>query len=328
MKLGTILHNGQPAIVARLDDKHAVRLAPLLQASGPMAPATMNDVIAGGETLRGQIASVLAQISVTDENVVETENAVWLPPQPAPSKIIGVAFNNVGIRKSAHVDPGVPNFFLKAPSSLIGHNEAIVIREEYGETIPELELAGVVGQRLKNATPEEALAAMFGYSIINDITSHGLKFGKDSIATTREADLIRPHHLNWRHRHGPDDNDVYFVYHARSKATDTFGPMGPWITTADEVPAPDNLDMTGFLDGEVFARDNTASYTYKVGEVVAEASRYFTLEPGDIFCFGTSAKGVGRFTNGHRDVNLHQITGVLGVEIKGLGRLDNPVRHE
>nr|WP_246573967.1 fumarylacetoacetate hydrolase family protein [Chelatococcus asaccharovorans] len=234
----------------------------------------------------------------------------------------------MGIRKAAHRDPGVPNFFLKAPSCLTGHNKPVIIEEHYGETIPELELAAVIGRRARKISVEEARSAIFGYTIVNDVTSHGLKFGLDSIATTREPDLIRPHHLGWRNRHGDDDRDVYFVYHTRSKASDTFGPMGPWLTTADEVADPNNLTVKGWLDGEPFAVDSTASYRFKVEEVVAEASAYFTLEPGDVICFGTSAKGVGKFPNGHRSVNMHKLTGVMDVEIDGLGRLSNPIVHD
>nr|WP_246413804.1 fumarylacetoacetate hydrolase family protein [Martelella radicis] len=233
----------------------------------------------------------------------------------------------MGIRKSAHRDPGVPNFFLKAPSCLTGHNKPIIMEDYYGETIPELELAAVISKRCSKISVEEAKNAIFGFTIINDVTSHGMKFGMDSIATTREPDLLRPHHLAWRNRHGEDDRDVYFVYHTRSKASDTFGPMGPFITTADEVSNPDALEVKGWFDGEPFAVDSTASYRFKVAEVIAEASRFFTLEPGDVFCFGTSAKGVGNFPNGHRSVNMHKLSGKIDIEIEGLGRLSNPVVH-
>ena len=325
MKFGTINHAGRQALVIRQDNA-AVLLSELYQSAGlGPAPATMNALIEGGEVELARARQALEHGKGTplDEATLD-----WQPPQTRPSKIIGVAFNNMGIRKSAHRDPGVPNFFLKAPSCLTGHNKPIIIEEHFGDTIPELELAAVIGRRCRKISAEEARGAIFGYTITNDVTSHGLKFGLDSIATTREPDLIRPHHLAWRKRHGDDDRDVYFVYHARSKATDTFGPMGPWLTTADEVADPNNLEVKGWFDGEPFAVDSTASYRFKIEEVVAEASRYFTLEPGDVICFGTSAKGVGKFPNGHRSVNMHKLAGVIDIEIEGLGRLSNPVVHD
>ena len=325
MKFGTINHNGKQALVAR-QEADAVLLSQLYETAGlGQAPATMNELVEGGEAelARARQAIEKGRATALDEATLD-----WMAPQTRPTKIIGVAFNNMGIRKAAHRDPGVPNFFLKAPSSLTGHNKPIIMEEHFGETIPELELAAVIGRRCRKITTEEAAGAIFGYTIVNDVTSHGLKFGLDSIATTREPDLIRPHHLAWRNSHGDDDRDVYFVYHTRSKATDTFGPMGPWLTTADEVADPNNLAVEGWFDGEPFAVDSTASYRFKVEEVVAEASRYFTLEPGDVICFGTSAKGVGKFPNGHRSVNMHKLTGVIDIEIEGLGRLSNPVVHD
>ena len=325
MKLGTIIRNSSPVLVAKMGDD-AVLLSELYQSAGlGTPPQTMLEIIEGGAEERLRLDRAIAAGTGTPMN---PEALDWLPPQPRPSKILGVAFNNMGIRKAAHVDPGVPNFFLKAPSCLTGHNKPVIMQEQYGETIPELELAAVIGKRCSRIDVSEARDAVFGYTIINDITSHGMKFGMDSIATTREPELLRPHHMAWRHPHGEDDRDVYFVYHTRSKASDTFGPMGPWLTTADEVADPNDLEVKGWFDGEPFAVDTTASYRFKVEEVIAEASRYFTLEPGDVFCFGTSAKGVGRFPNGHRSVNLHQLSGKLDIEIEGLGTLSNPIVHE
>ena len=324
MKLGTINHQGRPALVAMKDDG-VVLLSELYGSAGlGTPPATMNDLIEGGEA---ELSKARQAVERGNATPLDEAGIDWLPPQTRPSKVLGVAFNNMGIRKSAHKDPGVPNFFLKAPSCLTGHGKPVIMEEHYGETIPELELAAVLGKRCKNVSVEEARDAVFGYTITNDVTSHGLKFGLDSIATTREPDLIRPHHLAWRNSHGEDDRDVYFVYHTRSKATDTFGPIGPWLTTADEVADPNALEVKGWFDGEPFAVDSTSSYRFKVEEVIAEASRYFTLEPGDVICFGTSAKGVGKFPNGHRSVNMHKLSGVIDIEIEGLGRLSNPVVH-
>lgn len=326
MRLGTVLIDSKPTLIAAVDEARAVTLADAcsLAGLGP-APYSMNTLIEGGPDLLAGIRQAVADAPARGAALLETGTLDWLPPQPRPSKVLGVAFNNMGIRKSAHFDPGVPNFFLKAPSCLTGHGKPVVIHEHYGETIPELELAVIIGKRCSAIPPQDAMSAVFGYTIINDITSHGLKFGLDSIATTREGDLLRPHHLAWRNQHGPEDRDVYFVYHTRSKASDTFGPVGPWITTADQIADPNALEVRGWIDGAPFAVDNTASYRFTVQQVIAEASRYFTLEPGDIICMGTSARGVGDYPNGHRDINLHARDGTMEVEIEGLGRLANPI---
>lgn len=326
LKFATIAVDGNSVLIAKVDDDHAVALASAYAAAGlGNAPENLNALIAAGRPELARARTAVEKAGASGAGLLPLASVDWLPPQPQPSKVLGVAFNNMGIRKAAYRDPGVPNFFLKAPSCLTGHGKPIVIEEHYGDTIPELELAGVIGRRCRNITVEEARDAVFGYTIVNDVTSHGMKFGLDSIATVREPELFRPHHLDWRQSHGEDDRNIYFVYHTRSKATDTFGPMGPWITTSDEVEDPNALSVRGWLDGELFAEDNTGNYRFRIEEVIAEASRYFTLEAGDVICFGTSAKGAGRFKNGHRSVNMHALDGMLEIEIDGLGRLANPI---
>lgn len=328
MKLGTALIDGADTLIAALDADQAVTLASAYAAAGlGTAPANLNALVESGseelERARGAVDGACANGAET----ILIASIDFRPPQPRPSKFLGVAMNNRGIRKEAHKSPTVPNYFLKAPSCLTGHNHPIVMKEHYGETIPELELAAVIGKRAKDVPVEDARDYIFGYTIANDITSHGIKFGYDSIATTRAPELTRPHHFAWRNRHGEDDNDIYFVYHTRSKAADTFGPMGPWITTADEIENPNNLNVRGYFDGEPFAEDNTSNYMFTVEQVIADASHWFTLEPGDIIIFGTTAKGVGRYPHGHRQINMHTMSGVIECEIDGLGRLANRVVH-
>ena len=260
--------------------------------------------------------------------VIDLTAADWLPPQPDPRKILGVAFNNKGIRNDVHVDPGVPNFFLKSASCLIGHRQSVIIRPYFGNTIPEPELCVIIGKQAKDVTPENALEHVFGYSIIDDITSHGMKFSMDSVATTRAPELMRPEYLAWRRPRSEDDTDLFFVYHTRSKNCDTFGPMGPWITTRDEVGDPGNMRLRAWCDGELFSDDTTARYTFSVAELITEASKFFTLEPGDIISCGTAAKGTEKFKHAHRSVLLQERECRIDIELEGLGTLTHFVRHE
>ena len=328
MQFGTILIEDRPELVVRVDEAHLVVLRDAYRACAMEgAPATFQALVEAGPDELRRVSEALAGLASAGVPLLEIDSADWLPPQRHPTKIFGVAFNNVGIRKAAHVDPGVPNFFLKAPSSLIGHRKSVVVKRHYGHTMPEPELCVILGRRARNVDETAALDYVFGYSVMDDVTSHGMKFGMDSIATTREPDLLQPEHLSWRRLHGPDDRDVYFVYHARSKATDTFGPMGPWITTADEIPDPNTLRVDGYVDGEQFSSDTTASYTYSVQQLVAEASRYFTLEPGDIISCGTSAKGMGNYPRAHRNINFQERECEIEIEIERLGRLSHRVVH-
>lgn len=192
---------------------------------------------------------------------------------------------------------------------------------------PNPKICAIIGRRARNLTEAQALDHVFGWTIVNDVTSHGLKFGKDSIAVTYAPDLAHPEFYQWRNPHGPGDRDVFYVYHTRSKGTDTFGPAGPWVTQAADVANPNALAVVADLDGEVFARDNTSNYRFRVETCIAEASRYFTLEPGDMISFGTTGKGEGRFPRGHKSLLMNQVTGRVGIEVEGLGRLENDVRH-
>ena len=164
--------------------------------------------------------------------------------------------------------------------------------------------------------------------IHNDVTSHGLKFQKDSIAVTYDKDMARPEFYTWRNLNGPDDTDAFYVYHTRSKGTDTFGPMGPWLTTSDEVPDPNNLNVVGYLDNEIFTEDHTSNYRFSVEKCISEASKYFTLEAGDLISFGTTGKGAGRFPRGHKSLLLGEETGSIHISIDNLGTLSNPIKHQ
>ena len=328
MKFGSISVDGRETVIVQAGEHGAMPLDALYSNAGlGDAPASIHALIAGGEAELSRVRRATSDISRLRSQWLDTSALDWLPIQPHAGKVLGVAFNNRALMLTAHRDPGVPNFFLKPPSSLLGHNKPIEVRDYYGATIPECELAAVIGQRARDVTPADALDHVFGYTIMNDVTSHEMKFGMDSVAVTRPAEIWSPYMSAWRNSHGEDDRDLYFVYHARSKGADTFGPCGPWLTTADEVRDPNALDIRAWIDGELFAVDRTSSYRFTIQEVIAEASRFFTLEPGDLFSFGTTAKGVGRYPHAHRNVDISKRTGIIEIEIDGLGRLANPVIH-
>lgn len=327
MKIGTIRLDGSSQLVVQVAPGRSALVRDMYALAGKAdPPSSFRDLV---ERASRQLASIVAVTAASPNlNLLDEERLDWQPPQARPSKIIGVAFNNAGIRKAAHVDPGVPNFFLKAPSSLVGYGKPVIIKKQYGHTMPEPELVVVIGKAGKDIPVEQAFDYVFGFSVTDDVTSHGMKFGMDSIATTREPELLLPEHLAWRHRRGEEDRDVYFVYHARSKSTDTFGPMAAYITTRDEIGDPNDLRVDGWIDGEPFSSDTTGTYTYSVQEIVAEASRYFTLAPGDLINCGTSAKGIGNFPKAHRNINFHDRECQIEIEIEGLGSVRHPVIHD
>jgi 2-keto-4-pentenoate hydratase/2-oxohepta-3-ene-1,7-dioic acid hydratase in catechol pathway len=277
------------------------------------------------------IARLRERVTVGDG--IASADVVWLPPVRRPSKILGVAINNLIGQRVAHRPFANPAFFLKPPSSLVGHGQPVVVHESYGVTHPEPELAVVIGRRAKEVSESDALEYVYGYTIINDITSPGLK-AEDSIELIAPAGSSGGAYgklLDWRSNRDADHaRSTYLTYHARSKGTDTFGPIGPWIVTRDEVPDPNVLTVASF-DGDtpVFV-DSTSNLMFPVQRVIAHASEHMTLLPGDIIHCGTSMQAADHSPyRGITDWDLRRVDNrPMRIDIGGIGSLSNPVRWD
>ena len=195
MKLGTINELGTSHVIVKVDDKFACKLNDLEKAIGHKQSNNLIEFIRSAKNK--ELFSKL-QKNINNVRKINIKDLDWLPPIANPSKILGVAFNNKELMKKAHKDPGVPNFFLKPPSALVGHNKPIIVDPEWGAVIPEPEICAVISRKAKHITTEDALNYIFGFLIHNDVTSHGLKFQKDSIAITYDKDLARPEFYTWR----------------------------------------------------------------------------------------------------------------------------------
>jgi 2-keto-4-pentenoate hydratase/2-oxohepta-3-ene-1,7-dioic acid hydratase in catechol pathway len=181
---------------------------------------------------------------------------------------------------------------------------------------PEPELAVVIGRGGTDIAAEDALTHVFGYTVINDLTS----------PTMRDEDTF-----HYRAIHpDPDSADgIRYVeswvsYPARYKGSDTFGPLGPWVTTRDEIPDAHALRITCSHDGTLVTDDNTANLRFSVSEVISFASGYLTLEVGDVIAMGTALKRSAR-GGAVQNVDLARLGGVIEVSIEGIGTLSNPV---
>lgn len=315
MKLATYLHNGKatPGVVT---EQGVVPLAAVWP--GDDCPRDMIELIERWD------AASLSSAPDTDAEPIADLDAQqrWLPPVPRPSKLMGVAANNRALFELASFAPDHPPIFAYPPSALTGHNTAVELREEFGLTHPEPELGVVIGRRAKRVPVDSALQHVFGYTVVDDITSPTLKSGDtyvfpaaaaSALGTAGQGDASAAP-LGFEH------GDMQLTYHARSKGTDTFAPCGPWIVTADEVPNPDGLAVTLTIDGELCMEDNTGNLMFTVAQVVSFASEYFTLEPGDIIHMGTAGRGKYRL----RDLNYQDRIGATRtIEISGVGALTN-----
>lgn len=314
-------------------DGHAVpgvvtdhgRVVPLAGLLGD-PPRDMIELIDRWDDVGADLAAALDRLEPDDgepTTALDTERR-WCPPVPRPSKVLGVALNNGGLSGLATVMPTHPMIFCYPPSALTGHLRPVQIRADYGLTHPEPELGVIIGRRVKDIPEVDALDAVFGYTVVDDVTSVDLKSGDTTIFPASFADTIGgdPAEPGGRPR-GFEHGDLTLTYHARSKGTDTFAPCGPWITTRDDVADPQKLAVTLTFDGEVCTEDNTDRLVHTVAATIAHASRYFTLEPGDLIHVGTAARGRYRL----RDIDYHARTGLRTIDIESVGSLTNPIEH-
>lgn len=157
--------------------------------------------------------------------------------------------------------PSEPIVFLKATSAVCGPNDAIEIPRGSEKTDWEVELGVVIGTPGKYVAEQDALAHVAGYCVVNDVSE-------------REFQLNRGG--QW----------------VKGKSADTFGPIGPWLVTRDEVPDPQKLDLWLEVDGERVQNGNTAKMFFGVAQIVSYVSQFMSLQPGDVIATGTPA-GVG-----------------------------------
>ncbi len=211
-------------------------------------------------------------------------------PAVHPSKILAIGRNYVDHAiEGGAAPPAAPLLFNKLPNSLSAHDAPILLPDISQQVDYEAELAVVIGRRARRVSEAEALDYVFGYTMINDVSARDLQFGDGQ----------------W----------------TRGKGLDTFAPLGPFITTRDEIADVQALKIEGRLNGKVMQSSNTGKMIFKVAYLVSYLSQGMTLEPGDVIATGTP-EGVGVF----RDPPVLLKAGdVYEVEIEGLGTLRNPV---
>ncbi len=208
-----------------------------------------------------------------------------------PGKLLGVGWNYIDHAQEMGGDvPSEPLVFSKLVSSVVGP-AGPVPRPDYTEQLDyEAELAVVIGTRARDVAPEDALAHVFGYAVMDDITA-------------RDMQRAEP---QW----------------VRAKGGDGFGPFGPWITTADEIPDPQALGVRSWVNGEPRQDASTADMVFPVARLVSWCSRSFTLEPGDVIATGTPP-GVGM---GRTPPVFLRPGDRVRMEIDGLGTIEHAIR--
>jgi 2,4-didehydro-3-deoxy-L-rhamnonate hydrolase len=177
-------------------------------------------------------------------------------------KFIGIGLNFADHAREAGLEPPPePIFFTKAISCLNGPNDDVMLPRGSEKSDWEVELGVVIGTTARYVEQSAALGHVAGYVLVNDVSERAFQKELGS---------------QWD----------------KGKGCDTFGPVGPWLVTSEEVPDPQKLDMWLDLNGRRMQTGNTATMIFGVAELIAYVSRFLTLEPGDIVTTGTPP-GVG-----------------------------------
>jgi 2-keto-4-pentenoate hydratase/2-oxohepta-3-ene-1,7-dioic acid hydratase in catechol pathway len=214
------------------------------------------------------------------------------PPWSGMGKFICVGLNYADhAAESGMPVPAEPVLFTKHTSTVVGCNDPVVLPPGSTKTDWEVELGVVIGSVARYVTEADALHHVAGYCVVNDISE-------------REYQLERG---------GTWD---------KGKGCDTFGPIGPWLVTADEVPDPQNLPMWLDVNGHRFQNGSTKTMVFGVAQLVSYISRFMTLYPGDLITTGTPP-GVGM---GHKPQPVYLKPGdKMTLGISGLGQQNQTV---
>ncbi len=187
-------------------------------------------------------------------------DAHLMAPIARPPKIVALGRNYAAhARELGHDVPTEPTIFGKASTSVIGPDEDVIYYRFLDRVDHEIELAVVIGRECRRATRGNAMDFVAGYTILNDVTARNVQ---------KAAFEKR--------------NPWY-----QSKSLDTFGPMGPWIVTPDEIGDPQQLQLTCKVNGEVRQDANTRTMIFPIAELIKYISATITLEPGDVIATGT-----------------------------------------
>ncbi|MCW5605139.1 MAG: fumarylacetoacetate hydrolase family protein [Burkholderiales bacterium] len=207
----------------------------------------------GLNKLRGVDVNALPKVS---------GNPRYGAPVGSIGKFIAIGLNYADHAKESNLPiPKEPVVFMKATSCICGPNDTVVLPKGSVKGDWEVELAFAIGKTAKNVTEAEALDYVAGYMICNDVSER-----------------------EWQLERGPTWD--------KGKGFDTFGPIGPWLVTSDEIRDPQNLAMWLDVNGQRMQTGNTKTMIFDIAKLVSYVSFLFTLKPGDVITTGTPP-GVG-----------------------------------
>ncbi len=226
-------------------------------------PGVVEDI--SGENLSDTALEILRAVDVDSLPVVDGDPRIG-PCVGNVGKFICIGLNYADHAAESGMElPAEPVIFFKATSSIIGPNDTVEIPRGSVKTDWEVELGVVIGKEAKYVSEAEAMKHVAGYCVVNDLSERDFQL----------------------HRSGQ---------WVKGKSADTFGPIGPWLVTRDEVPDPQNLPMYLEVNGHRYQDGSTKTMHFGVATVISHLSQFMSLQPGDVISTGTPP-GVGMGQN-------------------------------
>ena len=237
-----------------------------------------------GSHLSPEVLAMLQKIDIKKLSIIEHPYRVGACVA-APSQVICVGLNYFEHAKESGMSvPSEPILFMKSPSSICGPNDNTILPRNSKKVDWEVELGIVIGRRCSYVDEKDARSYIAGFCLANDISDRGFQLEGTG---------------QW----------------VKGKSADTFGPVGPWLVTCDQVPNISNSDLWSKVNGEYMQAGHTSDMIFSIDFIVSYISQYMTLQPGDIILTGTPF-GVGLGLNPPRYLSEGDIV-ELGID--GLG---------
>lgn len=285
MKLATFSQGSASELGVVLDGERIVSLT----RAAPSLARNMIDLIARWSQVEGEVRRIAAEA----KDSLALADVHLHAPVRRPGKIMAIGLNYADhIAESNMGTPEHQLWFTKAVTSINGPFDPIQI-PKVGQAVDyEAELVAVIGTGGRHISKDKAASAVFGYCVGNDVTERA-----------------------WQHR---------TPQWALGKSFDTHAPIGPWITTADEVADPHNLGIRGLVNGELRQNSNTGNLVFNIWDQIEHLSKAMTLEAGDLIFTGTPG-GVGA---GFKPMKFLQPGDRSRIEIDGLGAIEGVCEPE
>jgi len=284
MKIARLLKDGKETYGIIKNDKVATRQIITYETGVPL-PLSIRDFLFDG--LYNEIENKISDSSFQDN----LENFQLVEPLPNPSKIICLTFNYPNHAKENNVmSPKDPVIFFKPRTSLCGTGSDIICPSFVKQLDYEIELAVIIGEKIKNVDENKAKDCIFGYMVFNDVSARDIQM-----------------------------QDKQFT---RGKSFDTFAPSGPYITTASEIPNPQDLRLVTKVNDQIRQDSSTKNMFISISSIISKLSTVMTLEKGDIITTGTP-EGVAL---NNPDIPFLKDGDKIEMEIEKLGKITNTVK--